>query len=118
MLGVGVEYMPTSLRSQSALDVRGSLQNTLCQGLYFGVVSVAISSWGNDMHVYMLVANRMHHDSHAALEDWESVCLSSFAEAGYTGTQLSTICQTNMEPQKEPFKEEISPSRAVLQLPC
>ena len=33
-------------------------------GFYYGLVSLVASSWGNDMSVYTVVANKIHYGSH------------------------------------------------------
>ena len=35
----------------------------MCQGVYCGLVSVILSSWGSDVAVYLAVARNMHHGS-------------------------------------------------------
>ena len=42
----------------------------MSQGFYDGLSSVITSSWVNDMSVYMVAANKVHHGQYAGTSGW------------------------------------------------
>ena len=42
----------------------GTSKGHMSYGFCFGLVSVIVSAWGNDMSVYMAIANNIHLGSH------------------------------------------------------
>ena len=61
---VSAAHAPTSPLSTSVKGLTVSIWWYMSQAFNFDLASLLMSSWGNDMSVYMVVANNMHQSSY------------------------------------------------------